>query len=234
MAVSARIDRSTLTFLADLAAHNDRDWFTANKDRYVNGHANMSAFAEELIARMNRHDHLATATAKECLMRIYADQRFHKDRPPYKPRFGGRLARVKPRLRGGYFFQIKPGGSYATCGFMGPEKEDLKRIRMDILYDHPTWKRVLNAKAIQKNFGPLIGESLRTAPRGFPKEHPGIDLLRHTQFLLRHPFTDKEVLAPDFAARLDAVFRSVRPWFDHMTEILSTDENGNPQRLVER
>lgn len=226
---SVRIERSTLTFLTDLDAHNDRDWFAANKDRYTKAHANMSAFAEELIARVNAHDRLSTASAKECLMRIYTDQRFHKDRPPYKPRFGGRLARVKPALRGGYFFQIKPGGSQATCGFMAPEKEDLQRIRTDILYDHPTWKRLLNAKGVRSNFGPIVGDGLRTAPRGFPKDHAGIDLLRRTQFLLRHPFTDQEVLDPDFALRLDAVFRSVRPWFDHMSEVLTADENGDPQ-----
>ncbi len=228
-ATSASIERATLTFLSDLEKHNDRDWFTANKDRYLRAHANMAAFAEALIARMNRHDRISTASGKESLMRIYTDQRFHKDRPPYAPRFGGRLARVKPELRGGYFFRIQPGGrSHITCGFMGPVAEDMKRIRADIAYDHKTWERLLKAKGIKTNFGELLGEQLRSAPRGFANDHPAIDLLRRTQFLLRHPFTDKEVLAPDFVERVDSMYKSVRPFFDHMSEVLTTDENGNP------
>lgn len=228
-ATSVRIERNTLTFLSDLEKHNDRDWFNANKDRYLRAHANMAAFAETLIARMNRHDRISTASGKESLMRIYTDQRFHKDRPPYAPRFGGRLARVKPELRGGYFFRIQPGGrSHITCGFMGPVAEDMKRIRADIAYDHKTFERLLKSKTLKKNFGELQGDQLRSAPRGFAKDHPAIDLLRRTQFLLRHPFTDKEVLAPDFVERVDSICKSVRPFFDHMSEVLNTDANGNP------
>jgi uncharacterized protein (TIGR02453 family) len=230
MPVSApvRIHPATLAFLADLEQHNDRDWFQANKDRYTAAQANMQAFADALIQRMKRHDRIATASGKESLMRIFTDQRFHKERPPYAPRFGGRLARVKPELRGGYFFRIQPGDrSHVTCGFMGPEPADLKRIRMDILHDHPTWERLLKAKAIRANFDVLFGDQVASAPRGFPKDHPAIDLLRRKQFLLRHPFTDKEVLAPDFVDRVDAVYRSVRPFFDHMSEVLTTDGDGH-------
>lgn len=227
---AARIERTTLDFLRTLNKHNDRDWFTANKDLYLAAHANMVAFTEALIARLGKHDRISTASGKESLMRIYADQRFHKDRPPYKPRFAGGFGRVKPELRGGYFYHIEPGKSHVTCGFMGPEPADLKRIRTDILHDHGAWQRLLGAPAMRKNFGGLIGDQLRTAPRGFPHEHPASDLLRRRQFLLRHPLTDKDVLADDLLERIDGIYRSVRPFFDHMSEVLTTDENGNPLR----
>lgn len=228
---AARIDPGTLAFLTDLEAHNDRDWFQRNKDRYAAAQENMQAFADAVLERLRKHDRIATGSGKESLMRIFTDQRFHKDRPPYAPRFGGRFARVKPELRGGYFFRIQPGGrSHVTCGFMGPVPEDLKRIRMDILHDHPTWERLLRAKPIRTHFGQLMGEQLRTAPRGFPKDHPAIGLMRHTQFLLRHALTDKEVLAPGFADHMDALYRSVRPLFDHMSAVLTSDGDGNPLR----
>ena len=221
------IERSTLAFLSDLEKHNDRDWFQANKERYLRAQENMIAFADALLERMKRHDRIATASGGKSLMRIYTDQRFHKDRPPYSPRFGGRLARVKPELRGGYFFRIQPGGrSHITCGFMGPEPADLKRIRTDIVQDPAAWERLLSAKALRSSFGELIGEQVSTIPRGFPKDHVAIDLLRRTQFLLRHTFTDKEVLAPDFVAQVEALYKKVRPFFDHMSEVLTTDENG--------
>ncbi|MBK9289632.1 MAG: DUF2461 domain-containing protein [Flavobacteriales bacterium] len=225
---SPRIDRATFAFLSDLEGHNDRDWFLANKDRYVAAQTNVQVFVDALIERMKRHDRIATDTGKEALQRIYTDQRFHKDRPPYKPRFAGGLGRVKPALRGGYFFRFQPGGrSQIICGFMGPEAADLKRIRTDIAQDHKTWQRLLNAKVIRTNFGTLQGAQLRTAPRGFGKDHPAIDLLRRTQFLLRHELSDKEVLAPDLLVKMEGLYRSVRPLFDHMSEVLTTDADGN-------
>lgn len=226
-AKEVRIASTTLAFLKDLDKHNDRDWFLAHKERYQAALENMRDFAEALIERMNRHDRLEEVNGKETLQRIYNDQRFH-DRPPYKARFGGGLTRVKPALRGGYYFSIKPGASFIACGFFNPETADLKRLRMDILYDHDTWERLLKGKSLRRHLGTLEGKQLKTAPRGFPKDHEAIELLRRTQFLFRHSFTDKEVLAPSFVDVVNASYKSVRPLFDHMSEVLTTDENGNP------
>ena len=221
------IDSSTMIFLRDLEQNNDRDWFEANRDRYTAAQANMEAFADALLERMRKHDKLSTLSGRKSLMRIYTDQRFHKDRPPYSPRFGGRFARVKPGLRGGYFFRIQPGGrSYVTCGFMGPEPDDLRLIRQDIDHDHATWRRILRGRTLHSHLGELFGEELATVPRGYAKDHPAADLLRKKQFLLRRTFLDKEVLAPDFLEAVLKTFLAVRPWFDHMTEVLTSDGNG--------
>ena len=181
-----RIEKSTLTFLTALERHNERPWFEANKDRYLTAHANMVVFADALLERMKTFDKISTPSGKASLMRIYTDQRFHKDREPYAPRFGGRSARVKPALRGGYFFRIQPGDrSHVTCGFMGPEADDLKRIRQDIAYDCELWRKLLHGKNLRSHLGELFGDELASAPRGFDKDHPAIDLLRKKQFLLR-------------------------------------------------
>ncbi len=226
---TARIDRSTLAFLSDLEKHNERAWFEANKPRYLSAKANMEAFADGVLEHMRRHDRIATATGKDSLLRIYNDQRFHKDRTPYSPRFAGYFSRVKPQLRGGYFFHIQPGGrSHITCGFMGPVSADLKLIRQDIAYDPAHWNKVLRKKGIVKNFGTMFGAQVRTTPRGFAKDHEAIGLLRHTQFLFRHAVTDAEVLSPRFADDLNTAFKSIRPFFDHMTEVLTSNANGTP------
>lgn len=227
MATSVRIPQTTLTFLADLEAHNEKPWFEANKARYHIAHANMVAFAETLLERMRTYDKTSTPSGARSLMRIHTDQRFHKEKPPYAPRFGGRLVRVKPQLRGGYFFKIQPGGrSHATCGFMGPEPADLRLIRQDIHYDQATWRKILRGRQLRGLFGDLTGEKVATIPRGYAKDHPAADLLRKRQFLLRRTFTDEEVLAPDFGEELVRTFRAVRPWFDHMTAVLTSDGNG--------
>jgi uncharacterized protein (TIGR02453 family) len=224
---TSRVHPGTLEFLADLEAHNDKPWFEANRARYVAAQANMVAFAEALLERMLVHDKLSTPSGARSLMRIHTDQRFHKDRPPYAPRFGGRLVRVKPTLRGGYFFRIQPGGrSHVTCGFMGPEPDDLRLIRQDITYDHKTWRRLLRGRDLRTHLGELFGEELATIPRGFAKDHPAADLLRKKQFLLRRQFSDEEVLAKGFLDEVVVTYRAVRPWFDHMTAVLTTDGNG--------
>lgn len=221
-----RIAPATLHFLKDLDRHNDRDWFLANRERYDAARINMAAFTDALIERMRKHDRIASTNGKESLYRIYNDTRFHKEKPPYKTWFGGTIGRVKPALRGGYHFRIAPGGSFVACGFFAPEPADLKRIRVDIDQDLETWRKLLKGKKLRNTFGEILGDGVKTAPKGYSKDHPGIDLLRRNQFLFRHAFTDREVLAADFLEQMDTAYRSIRPYFDHMSEVLTTDENG--------
>lgn len=229
MAEHARIASSTWQFLSDLAAHNDRDWFQANKAYYQRAHANMCGVADALLSRMRLHDNLSNANGKACLMRIHNDLRFHKNKPPYKDRFAGGFDRVKPALRGGYFFHLQPGASFLGVGLFAPVADDLRTLRTDILYDADTWRGVLATPPLKKVWGDLHGNALRSAPRGVPKDHPDIDLLRYTQFLHTRALPDKEVLAPDMVERVDGYFRAIRPWFDHLSTVLTSDGDGVPK-----
>ena len=220
------IGKQTLQFLKDLAKNNNREWFSENKSRYLQAQENMIAFLDQLVSKMNQHDRIETQSGKESLYRIYNDVRFSKDKTPYNPRFAGNLKRHKPMLRGGYYFWIKPGESRVGCGFTYPNAEDLLRIRQDININYKQWKLLLNSKAIQSVFGDMQGDQLKTVPRGFAKDHPAIDLLRFKQFWFEHSFTDKEVMADDFADQVNKTFKSIRPFFNHMSEVLTTDLNG--------
>jgi uncharacterized protein (TIGR02453 family) len=160
------------------------------------------------------------------LYRIYSDTRFSKDKAPYKTRFAAGFRRATKFKRGGYYLNISPGNNYLACGFFNPNAEDLKRIRQDIQYNFEEWNAILKSKEIQVNFGDLSGNKFVTAPRGFNKDHEAIDLIRHKQFILRHNFTDQEVISTDFLISVNETFQSVRPFFDLMSEILTTDENG--------
>ena len=220
------IQPSTLKFLEELAKNNDRDWFNDHKDSYILGYDNICNFVGQLLIEMNKHDHLENESAKKCLYRIYNDVRFSKDKAPFKTRFAAGFRRATKFKRGGYYLNISPGNNYLACGFFNPNTEDLKRIRQDIEYNFEEWNTVLNSKTIQENFGNLSGNKVLTAPRGFNKDHEAIELIRYKQFILRHDFTDQEVISPGFLISVNNVFKSVRPFFDHMSEILTTDENG--------
>ncbi|HLP19267.1 MAG TPA: DUF2461 family protein, partial [Chitinophagales bacterium] len=91
---------------------------------------------------------------------------------------------------------------------------------------HEAWNKLLSSKVLTKTFGRLNGEQLRTAPRGYAKEHPAINLLRYKQFLLIHHFSDEEVLSSNFVSVINGTFKKMRPFLDFMSEVLTTDANG--------
>lgn len=220
------IASSSITFLNDLTINNNRDWFAENKERYVAVQSNIVAFADQLITLMNTHDAIENVSGKKSLYRIYNDVRFSKDKSPYKPRFALGLQRATKLKRGGYYLNIQPGNNFLAAGFFSPNPEDLKRIRKDIELNFVAWRKILNSKLIKDNFVELAGNKVPTSPRGFSKDHEAIDLIRHKQFILRHDFTDQEVLDPQFIYKVNELFKSVRPFFDYMSTVLTTDLNG--------
>lgn len=222
----AFIAKSSLDFLKTLSKNNNREWFQKNKDRYLEAHQNMIVFADALLGEMKKHDNIEAASGKDSLFRIYNDIRFSKDKSPYKTYWAGGFKRATKKLRGGYYFQIQPGGSFAAGGFFSPEPADLLRIRQDIDMNFADWKKLLSGKTISLLFGELKGETVTTSPKGFSKDNPAIRLLKHKQFYLQRNFSDKEVLAPDFVQELNKTFKGLRPYFDYMSEVLTTDLNG--------
>jgi uncharacterized protein (TIGR02453 family) len=220
------IEKSTLDFLKALSRNNNREWFQKNKHRYADSHANVCSWLDALIAEMNKHDRIQTKSGKESLYRIYNDVRFSADKTPYSPRFAGHLKRLKPFLRGGYYFWLKPGGSRVGCGFTYPNSADLLRIRQDIDSNADDWRKILKSKKITAVFGTMGGDQVKTAPKGFPKDHPAIELLRYKQYWFERSFTDQEVLAKDFLKQVNSTYKAIRPFFDYMSDVLTTDLNG--------
>ncbi len=220
------IAKSSIDFLKSLSKNNDRDWFQKNKDSYLESRENVVSFTEALLAEMKKHDNIETLSGKDALFRIYNDIRFSKDRSPYKTYWAGGFKRATKKLRGGYYFQIQPGASFAAGGFFSPEPSDLLRIRQDIDMNYADWRKLLSGKLIKNLFGDLRGEKVATAPKGFSKDNPAIGLLRHKQFYFQRNFSDKEVLSPGFIQELNKTFKGLRPYFDYMSELLTTDLNG--------
>ncbi len=218
---------STFNFLSDLAENNNRDWFNANKERYLQEHASVIAFAEKMISEMEKIDNMEGNTPKGCLHRIYRDTRFSKDKTPYKTWFSGGLKRPTNQLRGGYFFRFKPGDETVIGGgFYNPNSADLKLIRDKIARDDKPLRKIINAASFKKYFGTLKGDQLKTAPRGFPKDHPALDLLRYKNLYAFRSFSDDEVTKPGFVKEVIKTWKGIRPFFDYMSEVLTTDMNG--------
>ena len=121
---------------------------------------------------------------------------------------------------------LQPGESFAGGGFWSPEPQDLKRMRDEFAFDDKPIRKIISNKTFKKYFGTLNGDELKTAPSGYDRDHPAIDLIRKKQFIIGRKFKDKEVTDPLFIKEVILSFEAMRPFFDYMSEVLSTDLNG--------
>ena len=220
------IPKSSLDFLLKLKENNNKPWFETNKPNYLKELNYIETFADALLQELSKTDVLETASGKKSVYRIYRDIRFSKDKTPFKTFWGGSYTRATASRRGGYYFHLEKGNSFFAGGFWGPNAADLKRIRSEFDHDAESFKKILNSKSFTSTFGTLQGEQLKTAPKGFDINHEAIDLLRYKQFLIMKRFTDEEVLSPLFLEQALDTCKKMRPFFDYMTEVLTTDING--------
>lgn len=220
------VTSTTFNFLKELKLNNNRDWFQENKNKYEASHQEMAALGDELLKRLNQFDEIETISGKKSLFRIYRDVRFSKNKAPYKTNRSGSFKRAGENRRGGYYFSIEPGNSMIGGGFYAPNASDLKLIREQIEMDAEPLKQALANKKFKNYFGELLGEKLKTVPRGFNADDPNIDLLRFKNFYVMKKFSDQEVMSADFPDQIIKGYQSIQPFFEAMTLYLTTDLNG--------
>ncbi|MDO1500549.1 DUF2461 domain-containing protein [Winogradskyella maritima] len=221
--MSQQIPKGLFPFFNKLKKNNNREWFTEHKPEFKALESEVKAVYNYLGSLMNEHDQIE----KTKIFRIYRDVRFSKNKTPYKTHFGGSFARRKPELRGGYYLHLQPNNeSFIATGFWEPSKEDLLRIRKEFEMDDSEMRGILNNRAFNSVWGGFVGDELKTAPKGFDKEHPAIDLIRRKQFIFTKSFTDKEVMADGFINQVNSDFKAIRPFFDYMSDVLTTNLNG--------
>jgi len=217
------ISKYSLDFLTKLQLNNNRPWFEAHKEDYLRTKKDIEALVKKVEANLNKVDNIEFSK----LYRIYRDVRFSKNKLPYKGYLGGYYRRFGNDRRGSYTFDISPNGeSVVGGGFFGPNADDLLRIRKEFEMDSSYIGKVTQDATFVEYFSELQGISLKTAPRGFEKDHPNIKWLRMKQFLAFRNFTDEEVTHKDFPDQMTETFIAIRPFFDYMTDILTTDMNG--------
>lgn len=217
------IPREALSFFKRLEKNNNRDWFNEHKKQFKEIEKEVKQFYNQLFQKLNEHDSIDNLK----LFRIYRDVRFSKNKDPYKTHFGGAYHRQKPALRGGYYLHIAPNNeSFIATGFWEPNKEDLFRIRKEFEQDDTEIRKILSQKTFKKTWGDFVGDEVKTAPKGFNKEHKAIDLIRKKQFIFTKKYKDDEVLNANFMKEVNIAFKNVRPYFDYMSDVLTTDLNG--------
>ena len=221
--MNTQISASAFTFLKKLKKNNHREWMDENKKEYRANEKALKEFYADMEARLNEDDEIS----KLKVFRINRDVRFSKDKTPYNVHRSASFSRAGAHRRGGYYLRLEPGNSAMAGGFFGPEPVDLMRIRKEFEMDASDIRTILKNKAFNAAFGGFDSTyKVKTAPKGFSKEDPNIDLIRLKSYFVVHHFSDEEVFAPDFQENLIRHFKLLRPYFDYMSDILTTDLNG--------
>jgi len=216
--------RGLFQFLKDLAAHNDREWFAANRDRYeadvkLPMAAFIMAFGEPL-AGLSRNFVADPRGNGGSMFRINRDTRFSGNKDPYKTNVGAQF-RHKDCTRDvhapGFYLHLEPGCSFAGAGLWRPDPPGLHKVRESIVARARAWKAIKDA-GIE-----VTGDTLVRVPAGFDPAHRFAEDLKLKDFYTHTPLTDKEVLAPDFLERFTAICREAAPLMAFLTKAMELD-----------
>jgi len=209
------IKPETLAFIADVAENNNREWFAENKERYEIAKADVLAFVDQLIPQLAAADpeFSVETQSKKCLLRIYRDVRFSKNKDPYKNNYGISFGvKGKGVNEPGYYLHIQPGSCFFAAGFWMPEAADLKRIREEIDYNTSEFLDIINNKNFSDTFKLSQEDKLKKAPKGYDTDHPQIELLKLKSFIASFPIKDEEFFKPGIVNKLKNAFESVYPF----------------------
>ena len=205
---------STFKFLKQLAKNNSKEWFDVNRKTYEACKAEFETVVKSIIDKSSAFDKgLAGLEAKKCLFRINRDIRFSKDKSPYKLNMGASMnPGGKKDMGAGYYLHVEPGKSFLAGGCYMPPPEVLAAIRQEIDYNGKDFKKILAAKDFKTYFKDLSEEEkLKTAPKGYPKDHPDLSLLQHKHFIVVHNIKDEQIMDKNFPAYAAKVFKAMYP-----------------------
>ncbi len=200
-------------FLDDLKKNNNREWFEANRNRYLEARSVFEVYVSMLMGEIKKFDKEAVNTdAKNCIFRIHRDIRFSRDKTLYKTNFGAYIAKNgRNSPFAGYYFHIEPGASMLAGGIYLPHPAVLKAIRNEIYYNTEEFIKIINHPDFVKNFKEIDAPMLSFAPKGFPKDFPYIDLLKFKYYTVTKPLSEKETRKAQFIEKTAEVFKAMLP-----------------------
>ncbi|MBX3164461.1 MAG: DUF2461 domain-containing protein [Bacteroidetes bacterium] len=214
--------QKVFTFLKALKSNNNKEWFDKNKEKYLEAKQEFEILVDKLIAGIAKFDKKISADmkGKDCTFRIYKDVRFSKDKTPYKANMGASInPGGKKSLEAGYYFHCEPNACFLAGGVYMPEPTMLQAIRQEIDYNFAPLDKIFKSASFKKYFNGLSDEGkLKTAPKGFEKDHPQIELLKNKHFIVSHNLSDKQILAKDIDKKIVSGFKAMYPFLEYLRE----------------
>ena len=219
---------ATFKFLSQLTTNNERDWFNANKARYLNDVQEpalqfIADFAPKL-AGVSEHFVADPRSQGGSLFRIYRDTRFSKDKTPYKTHIAMRFGHEAGFgvHAPGFYLHIEPGASYAGVGLWRPETALARTIREAIVADPAAWRKAAHGKSFTNRFTP-DGESLIRPPQGFDADHPLIEDLKRKDFIAGTRIADAVVISDRLLTEYTTICKTAAPFVAFLTEAIGLE-----------
>ena len=216
--------QSVIHFLSQLKRNNNKLWFDSHRSDYQHAMEEFTLLVGELIEKVGSFVDLEGVTPEECIMRIYRDIRFSKDKTPYKTGLGAGIApggRKSSRL--GFHLHVAPNGETMVAGGLwDPTSEQLTKFRGAIADDARGFKKIIGTNQFKTHFVQVTGEKLKTAPKGFPVDHPEMELLRLKQICVVEKFDDESVIAPGFPDLAVSSVKAMKPFIDYLNEAVAS------------
>lgn len=208
------------SFFRQLIANNNREWFSENKQLYLDCKADFEEFVETYIEQMSEVEpQLRGLKPQDCEWRIYRDTRFSADKTPYKDHFGAFLAQRggKKSPYGGYYFHLTPGGCMFAAGIWCPEKDLLQALRQSVLDNYDELEEIFSNNDFRRYFRDFDTDyQLSRTPLGFPRDFVHDEWLRLKTFTISCPLSDKQVCDPQFIDLLMDISKAAKPVNDFL------------------
>ena len=203
-----------LKFLRALEKNNDRAWFTSRKAEFeAELRQPMLEIVKRVLDAMTGFAPAFVRPPEKCVFRIYRDTRFSADKRPYKTHIGAWWAHsgMEKTSGAGYYFHVSAKEVIVAAGAYMPEKDQLSLIRHWLLENHLHFRKLLKSAPVRRAFTEFEGDALTRPPKGFPPDHPAIDLIRCRQWGLSAALPVEAALDPKFAQTVIRHFRLAAP-----------------------
>lgn len=213
----------TLDFLSDLAKHNKKEWMDDNKKRYNEAKGYVIELVAEVIGQASVFDKsLSGIEPKKTLFRINRDIRFSKNKDPYKTNFGAAIVDGGRKSGNpGYYLHIMPDENMIGGGLHQPDAAVLQKVRQEIDYSGSKIRKIIENKSFVKIYKEPYGEGkLKTAPKGYPKDHPDLDLLQLKHYVYMTKLSDKEITSKAVVGRIVEAYQTLYPFNGFLKEAL--------------
>ena len=208
----------TLLFLKELKKNNNKPWFDSNREKYLSAKIDFENFVQALITSISTFDtDIKELKAKNCTFRINRDIRFSRDKTPYKTNMGASFNKGgKKSIFAGYYFHLEPGGkSFAGGGLWMPAPPELKKLRQEIDYCLPAFKKIITASSFKKQYAGGLeisgGNMLVNVPKGYDKENPAAAFLKLKSFVATRDIPDNLLATRGLEKEVSLAFRALMP-----------------------
>ena len=207
-------------FLSLLSVNNNREWFNCHKEEFNYLRNLWLADLKLLIGRMAEYDNsLRGVDVKDCVYRIYRDIRFSPNKLPYKTYLGAVIARGGRKTpKSCYYIHFEP----EHCGLFGgiwcPEQSILNALRHEIDNNIEEFLDIIDEPSFKSRYT-LSGDSLKTMPKGFPKDLPHAKYIKMKEYIFSMPVADNYFLRNDWIERAASDFKPSKPLHDFLNYV---------------